>query len=57
MSKTVKNIWPNIITLDNLFQAFLAAAKNKRFHVEVLKYFGNLESNLLTLQDQLITKT
>lgn len=57
MPKTIKNIWNRVIDLENLFWSFVAAAKNKRYHVEVLRYEKNLESNLLLLQNQLITKT
>lgn len=55
--KTVKNLYPQIIELKNLFDAFKKAAKGKRWKPYVDFFKLNLEKELLQLQNELRSKT
>ncbi len=55
--KRYRNLWPQIIAFENLLLASKKAQKSKRFHPNVLKFNYNLESELFTLQEELIQKT
>jgi retron-type reverse transcriptase len=55
--KTYKNLYPRIIAFENLRQAFKNAARGKRKRPDVADFEYNLESNLLTLQEELIAET
>jgi len=41
---------------ENLYLAYVAASKNKRFQPDVLKFKSNLEENLIDIQNRLIWK-
>ncbi|GHU66512.1 hypothetical protein FACS189447_07530 [Spirochaetia bacterium] len=46
-----------IYDFENLYQSAELAASEKRYKPTVLKFFDNLEENLITLQNELIWKT
>lgn len=51
------NLFPEIITFENLLRAAKKAQKGKQFYPNVLKFNYNLETELLTLQEELISQT
>ena len=55
--KPHKNIFRRIADFENLYQAFLMAAKGRRFRDEILAFAANLEENLIELQNELIHQT
>lgn len=55
--KRVTNLYEQIHSFENLYNAYLKARRNKRFRQEVLEYSLNLENNLFELQDELIHGT
>jgi retron-type reverse transcriptase len=54
MPKSFNNLWERIIDFENLFHAYKAACKGKRYRWESLKFKKNLEENLIILQNELI---
>jgi len=46
-----------IYDFENLYQAALLAAKEKRYKKEVIIFFDNLEENIIQLQNELLWKT
>jgi RNA-directed DNA polymerase len=55
--KRYGNLWPDIISFENLHLASRKAQRSKRFRENVLEFNHNLEPNLLQLQQELITHT
>ena len=55
--KRYGNLWHQVISFENLVKAAKKAQKGKRFKSSVLEFNYNLESELLTLQVELQTKT
>jgi retron-type reverse transcriptase len=55
--KTHKNLFPQIITFENLLLAAQKAAAGKREQPNVLHFFNRLEENLWRLQEELAGKT
>lgn len=55
--KRIKNIYQNIYDFENLFYAYKAAIKNKRYREEVMIYTNKLEDNLIDLQNELMWET
>jgi RNA-directed DNA polymerase len=55
--KRYGNLWPEIISFENLYLAARKAQRSKRFRDNVLEFNHNPESNLLQLQQELITHT
>jgi RNA-directed DNA polymerase len=55
--KTYKNLYPQITTFENLYQAFKNAARGKRGKPDVANFEFNLEENLFGLQSQLKNQT
>lgn len=55
--KRYGNLWPQIITFDNLYQASRQAQYSKRYRPNVLEFNYNLEDNLLQIQTELQTQT
>jgi retron-type reverse transcriptase len=47
----------HIYDFENLYQSALTASKEKKYKGAVLKFFDNLEENLIILQNELIWKT
>jgi len=52
--KRVGNLWPDVISLSNLFAAAKAAAAGKRFRQDVAGFRLNLENEILQLQRELV---
>jgi len=57
MSKTFKNLFPGLCSLESLHQAYKKASRLKRYRGEVLQFRQGLEHNLLQLQAELAAKT
>jgi retron-type reverse transcriptase len=55
--KTHKNLFPQIVTFENLLLAAQKAAAGKREQSNVMDFFHRLEENLWRLQEQLSTQT
>jgi retron-type reverse transcriptase len=55
--KRYGNLYPQVITFENLLLAAQKAQKGKRFNPNVLLFNHQLESELLKLQQELTTKT
>lgn len=51
------NLWPQIITFENLLLAALKAQKGKRYNPSVLRFNLNREEELVQLQTELTQKT
>jgi retron-type reverse transcriptase len=47
------NLWPHIITFENLLAAARQAQQGKRYRINVLAFNSNLEEELLTIQQEL----
>ena len=56
MAKTYKNLYSRITNFENLHAAYLKARRNKRFKPDVLEFSANLETNLVELQEELLSK-
>lgn len=57
MPKTYKNLWPQLVSFENLLLAAKKAQKGKRFKENTALFNLNLEKELFRLQEELITKT
>jgi len=57
MAKTYKNLYSRIADFENLHAAYLKARRGKRFKPGVLEFSASLETNLLVLREELLTKT
>lgn len=55
--KTVKHLFPALISFENLLAAYYKARKGKRLQSNVGRFDLHLERNLVRLQEQLVTKT
>ena len=55
--KTYNNIFSRIFDYNNLYSAFIAARRNKRYRSDILKFSYKLEENLKNIQYDLIYKT
>lgn len=55
--KRIGNLYQEIYSFENLFEAFLMARKKKKDRREVLEFTANLEENLIELQNELIHRT
>jgi retron-type reverse transcriptase len=53
----ITNSYNKVYDFENLYQSALLSAKEKRYKGSVLKFFSNLEENLIVLQNELIWKT
>ena len=51
------NIWDKVIDFENLYAAYKAATKGKRYRRASLEFASNLEENLITIQNELIWGT
>lgn len=50
----IKNIFPMIYDFENLFNAYKAGIKCKRYRPDVMAYTDKLEENLIELQNEFI---
>lgn len=55
--KRYGNLWSQITDFQNIYQAARQAQRGKRFRDNVLEFNYNLESELITIQSELIEKT
>lgn len=55
--RRVGNLWPQIITFQNLLQSARQAQKGKRYRANVLQFNHHLETELFKIQSELATKT
>ena len=53
MAKTFRNLWPQLVSFDNLWAAYLAARRGKRARPGVAAYELAAETRLLRLQERL----
>jgi len=53
VAKTYKNLYPSVVSFENLYQAFKKAAKGKRSQPNVAAFEFDLEANLFRLQEEL----
>jgi retron-type reverse transcriptase len=53
----IENGFCHVYDFENLYQAALLAARQKRYKGSVLQFFNNLEENLIIIQNELIWKT
>lgn len=53
----IKNIFPIIYDFENLFNAYKAGIKCKRYRPDVMAYTDKLEENLIELQNEFIWQT
>lgn len=47
-------MYDQIISFENLYQAANEAARNKRYRVPIMRYFSNLEENLINTHNHLV---
>lgn len=55
--KTYHNLYPKIYDFETLYLSFRKARRGKRDRPEVAEFEFNLEENLFTLQDELVTQS
>ena len=55
--KRIGNIYGEICSFENLYEAYLQVRKCKRYRYEVLRFSAHLEENLLAIQQELREKT
>jgi retron-type reverse transcriptase len=55
--KPIKNIYEQISSYENIYQAFLSARKGKRFRGDVMEFTMRLEDNIIAIQNELIYET
>ena len=55
--RTLKHLYEQIYSFENLHEAYLNARKCKRYRREVLEFTHNLEENLISIQNDLVWKT
>lgn len=57
VTKTVDNLFDQITDFDNLWSAYLAARKGKRYRIDTMRFAARLETNLLRIRDDLVAGT
>lgn len=57
MPKTTNGLWGQLIDFENLYRAYRGARAGKRYHLEVMRYAADVETNLVNLQNHLIWKS
>lgn len=57
MPKTHNNLYSQIVDFDNLWEAYLAARKGKRYRKEVAEFTMRLEENLMNIHNHLVWET
>lgn len=55
--KSYANLWPRIVSFENLYEAFREARRAKRSRPDVAAFESDLKSNLLALQRELERET
>ena len=51
------NLYNKIITFENICEAYRKAALGRRYTYEVLSFRNNLEENLISIHEDLVTRT
>lgn len=54
--KRSNNIYEKIYNFENIYLAYTKARKSKRYREDVLKFTSDLETNLITIQNELVWK-
>lgn len=54
MPRRYGDLWAKVVAFDNIERAYRAAAKNKRYRADVLKYTASLEENIINTQNLLV---
>ncbi len=54
MAKTFRNLWPQIVSWDNLVLAYRKCRRRKRNKLDAVRFDFEWESNLLELQQRLL---
>lgn len=54
MPRRYGDLWDRVVAFDNIERSYRAAAKNKRYRNDVLKYAANLEENIINTQNLLV---
>lgn len=57
MPRTVSGLYEQIVSYDNLYAAYLAARKGKRYRGAAATYGAHLEENLINLHNHLVWRT
>lgn len=57
MPKTADNLFHRITDFENLWAAYLAARKGKRYRIDTMRFAANLETNILRIRDDLVAGT
>lgn len=57
MPKTTNGLWAELFDFENLYRAYLAARKGKRYQHDVMEFALTLEENLINIQNHLIWKS
>ena len=57
MAKSYCNLWPQIVSWDNLFAAYHKCRRGKRYEPEAARFDFDWERQLLVLQQELLTGT
>lgn len=53
MPTTYRNLWPELVSFENLWRAYLAARRHKRSRPAVAAYELDADTRLLRLQERL----
>jgi len=54
--KTFNNLFEAVVDFENLYKAYNKSKKGKRYRIQALQFRGNLEENLIGIQNELIWK-
>lgn len=57
MAKQIKNVYKNLCTYENLYEAYLQARKGKRYRDEILEFSFNVEEYLMEISEELKSTT
>ena len=57
MVKRAKNLWQQIVAMDNLEKAYQKSKKGKGKHKHIKRFEKNKEENLKKIQEMLINQT
>jgi retron-type reverse transcriptase len=53
MPHTANNLWEKVVDFENVYRAYRAAVKGKRYHNEILNFRNNFEENILAIIEDL----
>lgn len=57
MPTTANNLWSRLISFENLYRAYTEARRGKRYTHAALRFSGDVEENLINIQNHLIWKS